>query len=216
MKRKSEMQAKVIRMHDFRLGTSDAPLRQVEAYWAALCPAGDVPRRSEIDPRGLELALQNAFVLERIAPGLARFRVAGRLLNDLAGMEVRGMPLTAMFAGPARDDLAVILETVFAAPATAELTLRSERKLAQPAIEARMLLLPLKCDRGHVSRCLGAVVATGRIGSTARRFVLEETRTRALREVPDSAPRPVAGFAEAQAKFSGPRPHLRLVETGRD
>ena len=56
-----------------------------------------MPLRSEIDPRGLKGALEYCFVLERIAPGLARLRVAGSHLGDLMGMEVRGMPITAFY-----------------------------------------------------------------------------------------------------------------------
>ena len=54
-----------------------------------------MPRRAEIDPRGIENALEYAFILERIAPGMARIRLAGIHLSDLMGMEVRGMPLTS-------------------------------------------------------------------------------------------------------------------------
>jgi len=37
--------------------------------------------RSQIDPRGLEQVLPSAFILERIAPGVARFRIAEHHLN---------------------------------------------------------------------------------------------------------------------------------------
>ncbi|MCB2111761.1 MAG: PAS domain-containing protein, partial [Rhodobacteraceae bacterium] len=62
----------------------------VRAYWEALRAGREVPYRSEIDPRGIESALEHTFVLERIAPRIARFRLAGVHLCDLMGMEVRG------------------------------------------------------------------------------------------------------------------------------
>ena len=61
-----------------------------------------VPMRSDVDPRGIERSLEHAFILERIAPQMARFRLAGMHLTDLMGMEVRGMPTTALFAPAAR------------------------------------------------------------------------------------------------------------------
>ena len=86
-----------------------APLREVESYWMALCGAEDLPLRSEIDPRGIEGALEFAFLIERISPRLAKLRVAGSHLTDLMGMEVAGMPLSALFAPEDRERLAEAL-----------------------------------------------------------------------------------------------------------
>ncbi len=72
-----------------------AMLAEVRAYWEGLRVAGDLPRRDQIDPRGIAGALENTFLLERVAPGIARFRLAGMQLHDLMGMDVRGMPLSA-------------------------------------------------------------------------------------------------------------------------
>ena len=66
---------------------------------------GTLPRRAEIDPRAIDSALADIFLIERIAPGLARFRVAGRRLSALMNMDVRGMPLSAIIAPAHRDDL---------------------------------------------------------------------------------------------------------------
>ena len=87
----------VIEMSDHHPESGYAAIAQVEAYWEALRGTRIVPKRSEIDPRGIEGALENAFIVERVAPGIARLRIAGSHLNDLMGMEVRGMPLTALF-----------------------------------------------------------------------------------------------------------------------
>ena len=80
-------------------------LREVEAYWSGLRDGRAMPARADVDPRGIQSALEYAFILERIAPGVARFRVAGMHLNDLMGMEVRGMPLTAMFVPEGRKEI---------------------------------------------------------------------------------------------------------------
>ena len=76
-----------------------AMLAEVRGYWEGLRKGSDLPRRDEIDPRGIVGALENTFLLERVAPGVARFRLAGMQLHDLMGMDVRGMPLTALI-GP--------------------------------------------------------------------------------------------------------------------
>ncbi len=201
-------------MDRFDSGRSLSPIRQAEAYWTALLSGDGVPMRSQIDPRGLENVLEYTFILERIAPGLARFRLAGSHLNKLAGMEVRGMPLTAFFSSDARAQVKDVLEQVFAKPAIVELGLVSNGALGRPRLQARMILLPLKSDLGDVSRVMGVMVSDGTIGPTPRRFSIADTRLKPVSEV--QAPttpeqQTIEGFAEDQPDFKRPARHLRLV-----
>ncbi len=205
---------KIIAMDRFDSGRSLSPIRQAEAYWTALLGEEGVPRRSQIDPRGLENILEYTFILERIAPGLARFRLAGSHLSKIAGMEVRGMPLTAFFDPSARDQVTEDLERVFSDPAIGELDLVSKGKLGRTRLQARMILLPLKSDLGDVSRILGVMVSDGAIGATPRRFTIAESQLRplvALRRQPAPTAPQDAGFAEEQTPFKRPDRHLRLV-----
>ncbi len=114
----------------------------IDAYWEALRGPRAMPRRDELDPTRLDAALPHAFLLERIAPGVARFRLAGMHLNELMGMEVRGMPLTAFIAPGSRRQVSDTLEEVFETPATCTLSLHSEKAPGMPALEARMILMP--------------------------------------------------------------------------
>jgi hypothetical protein len=200
-------------------------IAEVRASWEALRDGRAAPYRSEVDPRGIERSLEHAFVLERIAPQVARFRLAGMHLNDLMGMEVRGMPLTAFFTPDARPEVGRILETVLAGPHTAELTLCAETGFGRPAIEGRLLLLPLRSDLGDVSRALGCLVTEGPVGRTPRRFDLRESLASPIVETVADRGRPaaVAGLAEAAAPFAAAplaaspaarnRGHLRLVSS---
>jgi hypothetical protein len=214
----------VVSMERFRSGKSLSPIRQAEAYWSALRPGAGIgsgiPRRTQIDPRGLENILQFAFIVERIAPGIARFRLAGHHLNELAGMEVRGMPLTSFFTPAARTRISAVLEHMFDAPAVAELTLTSEARRRRPVCEARMILLPLENEAGQVTRALGVLIADEvPVDDAALRFDLGTTTLRPVSGVvPTPLPgiladkQPVDGFAEAQEPLTGPAPHLRLVK----
>ncbi|WP_254436099.1 PAS domain-containing protein [Ruegeria arenilitoris] len=206
-------------MDRFASGRSLSPIRQVEAYWTALLTGDGVPKRSQVDPRGLENVLEYTFILERIAPGLARFRLAGSHLNKLAGMEVRGMPLTAFFEPSARGQISDALEQVFAGPAIAELGLVSAGRLGRIQLQARMILLPLKSDLGDISRVLGVMVCDGVIGATPRRFTIPDTRIRAVSDMQapqQQVERELAGFAEDQEAFKRPGSHLRLVSSRDD
>lgn len=209
---------KIIAMDRFDSGRSLSPIRQAESYWTALLGDDGVPRRSQIDPRGLENILEYTFILERIAPGLARFRLAGSHLSKIAGMEVRGMPLTAFFEPSSRHRITEELEKVFSEPAVGEFALISKGKLGRVRLEARMILLPLRSDLGDVSRILGILVSEGAIGATPRRFSIETSRVRPLVSVQRQADklRLESGFAEEQTEFGGAAGHLKLVHSRDD
>jgi len=155
-------------------------IAQVEAYWEGLRDGRLMPRRSDINPRGIEGALEYAFILERIAPGIARMRIAGSHLTDLLGMEVRGMPASTFFPPAARNIFSETLEDVFSSPSTAVLDLTAEHGMGKPDMEAKMLLLPLKSDLGDVSRALGCLVTKGNIGRAPRRFEIQGVNLRPI------------------------------------
>lgn len=205
---------KVIVMDRFRAGASLSPLRQAEAYWAALFDGVTIPRRSQIDPRGLENILSYTFILERVAPGIARFRLAGQHLHNLAGMEVRGMPISSFFAGSAREDIASALEQVFDQPAIAEVSLAIERSRSVDFNEGRMILLPLRSDCDQINRILGVLVADGDDADGPGRFRITKTALRPISAAtkPQTVLEPNAGFAEDRVPLSGRAPYLRLVK----
>ncbi|WP_372840631.1 PAS domain-containing protein [Phaeovulum sp.] len=212
-------------------------LGEVRAYWEALRKGRRVPARADVDPRGIESALEYAFIAERIAPGMARFRLAGMHLNDLIGMEVRGMPLSSFFAPEARHRIGEIIEEVFQGPSAAELVLSGETGIGKPPLAARLLLLPLRSDLGDVTRILGCLVSDGQIGRNPRRFLIDAVHVAAITAgyptefgaaapsgpqadeiAPETATAPQPGFAEPAARFALPskspeerRAQLRLV-----
>lgn len=147
-----------------------APLRQVRAYWAALCHDGLPPFRAQIDPRGIDTALGGAFIAERVALGVGRLRIAGMLLSDLAGCDPRGLPLSVLFEPQARRVMAGILDQVFDDRAQLDLTLAAERHIGRSGLEAQLVLLPLRSQPGTPALMLGCIVVSGDPGRRARRF----------------------------------------------
>lgn len=191
----------VISIAPARTETHFPAIAQVEAYWEGLRNGRLMPSRSDVDPRGISDILEFAFVLEKIAPGMARIRLAGMHMNDLMGMEVRGMPITAMFLPEARRQVQRALETVFERPATARLSLSGDKGLTRPALDGQMFFAPLKGDDGTPSRILGAFQANGKIGRAPRRFNVRDTEFKALLQDEPMTPREAAernipGFAE--------------------
>ena len=176
--------------------TGRAPLMMVEAYWEGLRNGRLVPNRSEVHPNGLGAAIDHAFLLERIASGFARLRVAGTRINDLMGMETRGMPISALFQPGDRTELSDLLEPVFMAPGIAELTLDDRGGGGTwPTLTAEMLLMPLRDDAGQVSRALGCLVYDGHVGAPPRRFRILDSHQRRL---PNAADCDVFGEPDAR------------------
>ena len=216
----------IFEMMDYRADAGFSAMAQIEAYWEALRGSRLMPKRSEIDPRGIETALEYTFVLERIAIGMARLRIAGSHLNHLMGMDVRGMPITS-FITPNGAQMGDILEEVFH-PSACEIRLSTEVGRDKPAMDARMLLLPLKSDLGDVSRVLGCFIARGEMGNQSRRFDIISTKTCPLvlssadggASLAGQKPKPcdtVSGFHDPKVDYSGQskpnqKPYLRLIK----
>lgn len=219
----------VVSMSEYQPESGFAAIAQVEAYWEALRGTRMVPKRSQIDPRGIETALEYAFIVERIGPGIARLRVAGRHLNDLIGMEVRGMPLTSLFSPQARPQVSETLENVFQAPGVSNMHLLGAGAAGRPEGDARMVLLPLKSDLGDVSRLLGCLVFRGQIGLVPRRLdIVSKTFSRLtpgsdahppMADIPHrqhtNTPPPAQGFAAPKTAFEGKGPHAERPPSAR-
>jgi len=200
-------------------GPRFAALAEVRAYWEGLRTANSLPLREAMDPRGMAGALEVTFLVERIAPGIARFRLAGMQVADLLGMDVRGMPLSSLFDTSGRSRLTGPLESVFAEPAVLDLWLEAERGVGRPALEARLLLLPLISTRGVTDLALGCLAIEGQIGRSPRRFAIAGVMSETLSRQPAAPARvqPSMGLAEAAAPYEPPRPprgrpHLRVVK----
>lgn len=188
-------------------------VQQVRAYWEALRQYGDVPKRDRIDPRGLAEHLEQVFLIERIGAGLAKFRLAGLQLHDLMGMDMRGMPLSALVGPSSRQRLAESVEQVFSAPGTSDLWLTSAATLGRPGLQGRMVLLPLIGSQGRVNLALGCLSLGSAIGRAPRRFEITTQMTAPLGCT--AGPTTSEPTAQDRPLPRPPRghPHLRLVSS---
>jgi len=187
-------------------------IAELRAYWEALRDGEMLPRRDRVDPRGIAGALEHSFLIERIAPGIARFRIAGMVYNDLMEMDIRGMPVSCLFLADARDRLQLDLERVFRAPSIVTLDLMAERSLGRAPLLGRMQILPMLGHQEDSNLAIGCLELGGPIGRAPRRFSITATRLEPLqaKAIPSMpllephAPRP----PRAQPGV----PHLRLVK----
>lgn len=193
------------------LMTNPTALAELEAYWSALPRTRGLPKRTDLDPANLGPLLENAFVLERIAPGVARIRVAGRAVAALLGVEPRGLPLTAAFLPQSRAAMANYIEAVFAGPNIVELPLEGPRAMGQPRLQGRIMILPLLDDFGRVSRAVGMLVMSGRRGLGGRRFILSDNDAPRVEPVGTLKALKGGRMADRLVKKTEGKPALRLV-----
>ncbi|NNF25289.1 MAG: PAS domain-containing protein [Rhodobacteraceae bacterium] len=229
-----EMDGNVVSLAQRKAEVTPRVIQLIETYWEGLRNGRLVPTRLDVDPRGMTGALEFAFVLERIAPGMARFRVAGKSLNDLMGVEVRGMPFSTFLEPQFRGEMSDAMEAVFAEPAIVRMKFLSEGGFGRKPLEAQLIFLPLRSDLGDITRVLGALHYEGAHGRQPRRFAITDQSRQTLvglaepqgaeknYTAPVPAPRPEPAFAERQGAFQHKpatgsehrdRSHLRLVKT---
>lgn len=189
--------------------TNPTAISELETYWSTLPRTRGVPMRKDVDPVKMGALLEDSFILERVAPGVARIRVAGRNIAKLIGVEPRGLPLTAMLLPDARAQMVNYIESAFNGPSIVELSLEAPRAMGQPKLQGKILLLPLLDDHGRISRMLGVLVMSGRRGIGGRRFTICDKT--AARVDPISGLRAVTNTAAPT-----PRPSLRVVHRAQD
>lgn len=188
-------------------------LAEVEAYWRSLGSPGRPPARAAVDPGRIDAALPHAFVLERVAPGVGRMRVAGQEVTRLLGVEARGMPVSALFAAPSRDRLGHWVERAFADPALVDLPLTAARGPLRAPARGRLLLLPLLDSEGEPTRALGALLLDSAPARGPAPLDIPEGEV--IRHEPVAAPATLryamAGAAARLGLREAERPYLRLV-----
>lgn len=158
-------------------------------YWANLRKDGAVPKRSDVESRALADMLPHVFLAELVTTRVARMRICGHQIEDLLGMDLRGMPLSVLFEGSARADIAEALEQVQMG-ARVILSLESESGFAQPRISANVALMPLADETGRITRVMGVIERQGEIGRSPRRFKLVKPVVNAQPPAPAAAKRP--------------------------
>ena len=152
-------------------------IERVSEYWRELSATTGIPLRAAVDPREIGPALEYCFVLERIAPGVGRIRLAGQHLAALLGMDGRGMPLTALFEPESRRELAAAIEKCCSGPAIIRLDLQARGGFGRETLTGGMLLAPLRSADGSINRLLGCLQSAGKIGRQPRRFAIAGCRT---------------------------------------
>lgn len=177
---------------------SGSPLiSRVTDYWASLPRHGGAPQRSSVQAADLSDALPHIFLAQIVTTRIARFRIVGHQIEDLMGMEMRGMPLTALFSGTARDEIQSAISHVRRG-ARVMLSLEAETGFGMPKLDAVLALMPLSDSSGTITHLMGVLERSGTSGPRPRRFALAQ---------------PCEVSAAAQQPQPG-KPVLRVIQGG--
>lgn len=194
----TELSSRLFSRMPFHTPDGEALLRKVEAHWTSKRPFGQIPSQADLAPEPLNTALSHCFVLERISATVARFRIAGKGLNELLRFEARGMPLSAIFSAEGRAQLGPMINAVCEQPEIAEIPLTASRGLIGGPLRGRLLLMPMKDARGEITRIFGALIVDGAPGRRALRFDIDPAvplrnqrlATPVIRTIAEDAPTP--------------------------
>lgn len=188
-------------------------LTSLKSYWERLRAGRIAPYRAEIDPRQFETALENMFIIERLAPDNMRIRLAGMKICEMMGMEVRGMQPGFLIDEADRLRFERLLNVVMAEPSVVELKLSADNRAGR--YRATMLLMPLRSDFGEINRVLGCTSGQGEAFAPPVAFRIEDASVTPIEPNQSAeALRALPGFAEEAAAFdAGPAaPKLRSID----
>lgn len=219
-----------LRPDGLRMMRTSPLLGEAFRYWTSLRPGGDLPRRSDLDPARMTRILGHAMILDRVRYGSIRVRLGGQVMQNVMGMDVRGLPLRAFFDLVDRTRVGALVEEVFEGPTTLEMDLISEGP--DGIVTGRMIVLPLLDAGRKISKALTVMVTDRAVTDAPRRFSLTHavslpvhgtvvTPQRRAADLPlPPRTRPVAlgpglGMAEAAASYDtrpSSVPWLRVVK----
>jgi hypothetical protein len=191
-------------------------LSSLKTYWDRLRAGRVAPYRAEIDPRQFESALENMFIIEKLAPDNMRVRLAGMRICEMMGMEVRGMQPGFMIEEADRLRFDRLLNVAMNEPAVVELKLAAPNRAG--TYRATMLMMPLRSDFGDINRVIGCTSGEGDLFAPPLAFAIEDVAVTPVEANQAAEPRPpMPGFAEAQAAFApvasaAPGPKLRSID----
>nr|WP_040644985.1 PAS domain-containing protein [Rubellimicrobium thermophilum] len=200
----------VLSRRDMPAGSSAKAV--MEACWRALPRQDILPRRGDIDPSLMEEALPHAFILTRVAPGVGRLRLVGQALAGYLGGEMRGMPLSVLFALPSRPALGRWIDCCLDSPGLADLPIRSQPKAFRPGLSGRLLLLPLLDHRNEATQILGGLFLDGPTRRAAAPFTISEDSPARWERIASPPYRAAMALGPGSPRQDpGARPRLRLV-----
>jgi len=137
-------------------------LHELAVYWTNL-NSGDLPRRSDIDPRQLERVLPYLFILDRTGADNATIRLGSTQLETLTGAPMKGMQFSDLIDPSSRDMISRGFEKLWVKKTPQSFDITSSFTDQRDTISGKVILFPLRDVFGRVTKAIGALQVMGRI-----------------------------------------------------
>lgn len=123
-------------------------------YWSRTRRGRRAPDQSDIDPRAIKRILSQVFILDARDTACPEYRLAGTLLCDRFGQELRGTAFLSLWEARARDALTLLLGQSLAGSVPICLSAVGETSRCT-TIETEIVLAPITFGSSAPHRFLG-------------------------------------------------------------
>lgn len=132
-------------------------------YWTRMRGSAHAPLRAQIDPAAIRHILPQIFILEMTDIGETRFRLAGTMICNVFGRELRDGLFSALWGGSQPGNAVEIARGVMnhAAPA---LLIATGHTASGRSMSFEITLLPMRSSEDCCDRLLGCLVPTNSVG----------------------------------------------------
>lgn len=137
-------------------------LHELAVYWTNL-NRGDLPRRSDIDPRQLERVLPYLFILDRTGTNDATIRLGSTQLETLTGAPAKGLQFSDLIDPSSRDLIKGGFEKLWIKNTPQSFDITSSFTDERDTISGKVIVFPLRDVFGRVTKAVGALQVMGRI-----------------------------------------------------
>jgi hypothetical protein len=130
------------------------PSIEIFNYWNELRGSADAPLRSDISPSSIRTILPNVFILDGTLGNALRFRLAGTLVCNLFGRELRDQGFASLWSHSQQSDLVAIVERVIS-QVTPMLVQATGHDGNDSRVRLEITLLPLCSSGARCDKVLG-------------------------------------------------------------
>lgn len=155
-------------------------LHVLDTYWNALPMIDGVPARDDIDPRGLQGALDHIALIDHIGKGNAQIRVAGQKWDATFKSDLIGLPLSVLFASEARLQLAQIILDLIGLPSKVSFSIETAQHHGNGSDLGHITFYPLRDMTGQVSQGIGVLSPVGAVDSKTDKAIITRYQSQAV------------------------------------
>lgn len=131
-------------------------------YWDRIRGSADAPLRTAIEPASVRHILPHLFILEMMPSGESRFRLAGTMVCNHFGRELRNDEFTSIWADNQLESVAKITTGVMANAVPILLNATGYNTTGR-SLPFEILMMPVRSAEDRCDRLLGCLVPTSNV-----------------------------------------------------